>query len=194
MLTSTAAKDKICLRPIREDDGPGLIDFHRHLSPRSVYRRFFFVHPILSATEVERFTRVDYVDRLAIVAEEGDRLIAVGRYDRNPGSLEAEVAFVVADRYQHHGIATALLQKLADAARSHGITTFVAYVLPENRDMLSVFRHSSFRVSTTIEDAIVTVRLVLPEWHPPAELGAAAGAGQKLERAAESLGPIGHVS
>ncbi|HEX3566985.1 MAG TPA: hypothetical protein VHU17_16570, partial [Acidimicrobiales bacterium] len=89
------------VRPIRPGDGPGLAQFHQHLSLRSAYRRFFFVHPVLSAPEIERFTRVDYVDRLALVVDEDQRLLAVGRYDRSPGTEEAEVAFVVADLYQN---------------------------------------------------------------------------------------------
>jgi GNAT superfamily N-acetyltransferase len=194
MRATTHTGSKVSLRPIREDDAPRLVDFHRHLSPRSVYRRFFFVHPTLSAAEVERFTCVDYVDRLALVAEDGDRLVAVGRYDRSPGSVEAEVAFVVADQYQQHGIATLLLAKLADAARINGITTFVAYVLPENRDMLGVFSHSAFAVSTSVEDSVLTVRLALTERHPPVELGPTPGAAQELERTAPGLGPVGHVA
>ncbi len=37
---------------------------------------------------------------MALIAEDGDRLIAVGRYDRSPDQSDAEVAFVVADEYQ----------------------------------------------------------------------------------------------
>ena len=48
------------LRPIRSDDGDRLAEFHGRLSTQSVYRRFFFVHPRLSAAEIERFTHVDY--------------------------------------------------------------------------------------------------------------------------------------
>lgn len=194
MLVTTSTGSKVRLRPIRPDDAPRLVDFHRHLSPRSVYRRFFFVHPTLSAAEVERFTGVDYVDRLALVADDGDRLIAVGRYDRSPGSDEAEVAFVVADEYQHHGIGPLLLAKLADAARLNGIRTFVAYVLTENRDMMGVFSHSAFALTTTIEDAVATVRLDLAERHPPSELGSTPGADEEGEGTAEAFGPVGHVS
>ena len=51
---------------------------------------------------LERFVNVDYVDRLALVAELGDQLIGVARYDRLPDrptgrqsdGAEAEVAFV----------------------------------------------------------------------------------------------------
>ena len=108
--------DVVHLRPIRPSDGEGLVEFHRGLSDRSVYRRFFFVHPTLSTPEVEHFTHVDYTDRLALVAEDGGRIVAVGRYERSPGTTEAEVAFVVTDAYQGRGIATVLLAQLAEAA------------------------------------------------------------------------------
>ena len=92
------------VRPIRPDDGPRLVEFHHHLLPRSVFLRFFSFHPELSAKEVEHFCCVDYVNRLALVVESEGRLIAVGRYDSAPGETEAEVAFVVSDEFQHHGI------------------------------------------------------------------------------------------
>ena len=97
--------------------------------------------------EVERFTRVDYVNRLALVAEDNSGLVAVARYDRTPGTAEAEVAFVVADQYQHHGIGTLLLERLAAAAWQRGITAFVATTLAENREMLQVFADSVFQVT-----------------------------------------------
>lgn len=146
------------VRPIRPDDAPGLVEFHEGLSTDSVYRRFFFVHLRLTDSEVERFTRVDYVDRLALVALDGNRLVAVGRYDRRPGTDEAEVAFVVADHYQHRGIGTLLLEQLAAAAWSRGITQFVAETLTDNRDMLRVFFDSGFLVTATSEGGTSTVR------------------------------------
>jgi GNAT superfamily N-acetyltransferase len=146
------------LRPIRPDDAARLVEFHKGLSTRSVYRRFFFVHPSLSPAEVERFTHVDYVDRLAIVAVDDLRLVAVGRYERRSETTEAEVAFVVADEYQHDGIGTLLLEHLAEAAWRNGITTFVAETLAENRDMLGVFFDSGFPVTSTSESGTISVR------------------------------------
>jgi GNAT superfamily N-acetyltransferase len=137
------------VRPIRPDDAERLVAFHRHLSTRSVYMRFFTYHPELSAKEVERFTCVDYQDRLALVAVSGDQFMAVGRYDRSPGTDEAEVAFVVADEFQHHGIGTLLLDELARAALERGIRRFTASTLSENRKMLDVFFHSGFHVSSS---------------------------------------------
>jgi GNAT superfamily N-acetyltransferase len=151
------------VRPIRPEDAPRLVDFHHHLSSRSTYLRFFSFHPELSAAEVERFTRVDFVDRLALVAEIDDRLIAVGRFDRKSGETEAEVAFVVADEYQHHGIGTLLLDELVNAARRRGISTFRAEALCENHTMLDVFHHAGFPVTSNMEYGTVTLRFPIED-------------------------------
>ena len=146
------------IRPIRTTDGPALTEFHRSLSDRSVYRRFFFVHPALSDVEVEHFTHVDYAERLALVAEDEGRIVAVARYERTPGTSDAEVAFVVTDAYQGVGIGPLLLAQLATAARDRGITTFTAETLAENTAMLAVFRRSGFPVATTTEFDTVCLR------------------------------------
>ena len=73
------------VRPIRPDDAARLVAFHAHLSPQSVYLRFFTFHPTLSEAEVARFTQVDFEDRVALVVTAGDEIIAVGRFDRVAG-------------------------------------------------------------------------------------------------------------
>ncbi len=146
------------LRPIRPEDDERLTEFHERLSVRSVYRRFFFVHPRLSAAETQHFTHVDYVNRLALVVEDDGRLVAVGRYDRSPGTADAEVAFVVADEFQHHGLGTILLEHLAEAALRNGITAFEAQTLAENRDMLAVFMNSGFHVTSSRDFGTVSLR------------------------------------
>jgi GNAT superfamily N-acetyltransferase len=145
-------------RPILPTDGDALVDFHDGLSPQSVYRRFFFTHPHLTKVEVDRFTHVDYVERLAFAVLDGERIIGVGRYERLPPGPEAEVAFVVTDDHQHLGIGTLLLDHLADAARVHGVERFVAQTLSENREMLGVFLSSGFPVETSASAGTVTIR------------------------------------
>jgi GNAT superfamily N-acetyltransferase len=149
---------RLHLRPIRPGDASRLREFHAGLSPLSVYRRFFFMHPRLTEAEIEHFTHVDYRDRLALVVTDGDQLVAVGRYDRISGTVEAEVAFVVADALQHHGIGPLLLEHLARAAVKNGITTFVAQTLAENHDMLDVFIGSGFPMTTSTEYGTVSLR------------------------------------
>lgn len=147
------------IRPIRPDDAAALVAFHDHLSAETVYRRFFGVHRHLSPQEVQRFTRVDYRDRLALVAEIDGRLAAVARFDRRLGTNRAEVAFVVADAYQHLGLATYLLGRLAAAARERGVSVFEAETLERNRLMREVFRHSGFPCEERYVDGVVEVTL-----------------------------------
>jgi GNAT superfamily N-acetyltransferase len=145
------------LRPIRSDDGDRLMEFHEHLSGETVYRRFFNAHPHLRPTEIQRFTHVDYQNRLALIAEVGGQLSAVGRYDRVPNTDQAEVAFVVADVLQGHGLGSLLLEHLAVAARRRGVGTFVAHTLGTNYPMQNVFRHAGFICSQRWADGVVEV-------------------------------------
>ncbi len=153
--TSTGAT--LHMRPIRPDDAEELVHFHLNLSSGSIYRRYFAFHPELSEREVEHLTTVDYVDRLAFIVEDDERLVAVGRYDRIPGTSEAEVAFLVTDEFQNHGLGLLLLKHLADAARQRGITTFTAETQADNRGMLGVFKDSGFPVTSNIEEEVVSV-------------------------------------
>ncbi len=146
------------IRPIRPDDAAALIAFHASLSPESIYFRFFDFHAELSASEVRHFTRVDYKDRFALVVFAGDRMVAVGRYDRIARTDEAEVAFLVHDDYQDQGIGTLLADELARAARSHGIRVFCAEALSHNAAMLEMFRRIGFPIETRAEQGMVTVR------------------------------------
>jgi acetyl coenzyme A synthetase (ADP forming)-like protein len=149
------------VRPIRDDDGSALIAFHEGLSAETVYSRFFSAKPRLSAAEVEHFTHVDHDARVAFVAELGDRIIGVARYDRTAREREAEVAFVVADEHQGRGIGTVLLEHLASAAREQGINRFVAETLPHNRQMLEVFQVAGFDEKARYADGVVHVELAI---------------------------------
>jgi GNAT superfamily N-acetyltransferase len=146
------------MRAIRREDAKSLVHFHLSLSSGSIYRRYFSFHPELSEREVEHLTTVDYIDRLAFIVEDDERLVAVARYDRIPTTAEAEVAFLVADEFQHLGLGLLLLKNLADAARPVGITTFTAETQADNRGMLGVFNDSGFPVTSTIEDEVVSLR------------------------------------
>lgn len=151
------------VRPIRPSDAPGLVRFHDALSPATQYRRFFTAHPHLSEREVERFTTLDYHDRLAIVAEADGRLIGIARYDRLSELDLAEVAFVVADDWQHHGVGTMLLAQLAKAAQGRGIRRFVADTMVDNLPMIAVFEESGFTVHLRNDAGILHVWFTIDE-------------------------------
>lgn len=130
-------------RPIQPTDASALQRFHDRLSEITVRLRFFGLMPHLSDALADYFTRVDGEQRFALVALEPaveDEIIAVVRFDREPGTDRAEYAAVVADRWQGHGIGLALSWQLIEAARVRGVRTLTAEVLPENSRMLHLLR------------------------------------------------------
>ena len=146
---------RIChLRPILPEDGEALAAFHESLSAETVYYRFFAAYPRLTEKDVRRFTTVDFVDRVAILALIAGRIIGVGRYDRIDRA-EAEIAFVISDEHQGRGLGSILLEHLAVAARERGITRFVAEVLPTNRRMLATFEEAGYTPSQAMDEGVV---------------------------------------
>ncbi len=146
------------VRPITPDDGDRLVRFFERLGPESRYYRFFRVKQDLDPEEVEYFTTVDYDNRMALIVLDDDEMVGVARYDRmDDEPTVAEVAFAVADDHQGRGIGTELLQLLTAYARLHGVEKFRAFVLPENVQMMRVFRNSGFELSRTLDDGIFEV-------------------------------------
>ncbi|MFC7245688.1 GNAT family N-acetyltransferase [Catellatospora aurea] len=146
------------LRQITPQDGDAVVAMHSRFSERTRYLRYFSPYPRIPARDLHRFVNVDHVDREAFVVAAGDRLVAVGRYERlGEQAVDAEVAFVVEDAYQGRGVGSVLLEHLAAAAAEAGITRFVAEVLPENGAMLRVFTDAGYEVTRRYADGVVTL-------------------------------------
>ena len=174
----------VVFRAIRPDDAARLDRLFYRLSPQSLYLRFFTPMTRPNAAMVQRLVNVDYVDRLALVAEIDDEVVAVARFDRlaavAPAALgvpegEAEAAVIVEDAWQHRGIATRLLWRLSAAAVERGIDTFTASILGQNRTMLGLLSVLGETVEMQLSDGEYQVRLRLGSVSdPPSGPGAAA--------------------
>ena len=100
---------------------------------------------------MERFLDVDYVQRFGLVATTGTAQELIGHACYIAGGAgRAEVAFTVADAFQGRGLGTILLGQLAEIGERNGIVEFEAEVLPENHQMIDVFRESGFSVEAQI--------------------------------------------
>ncbi len=77
---------RVHVRPIRPEDDHALVEAFHHMSPQTIYQRFFAALPELSPDMAWRFSHVNYTNRMALVAETVDsdppQLMAVGRYER----------------------------------------------------------------------------------------------------------------
>ena len=152
---------RVHLRPIRQDEAPRLLGLYDRLSPESLYFRFFAV-PDKDRSKAEYLAHVDYVDRYALVAEVDGTLVGVARWERSLADpTRAEVAFTVADDLQGRGLGSALFRRLATLARTQGIATFDAEVLPGNEKMLRVFARSGLEQTTRPDSPSLHVSIVL---------------------------------
>jgi acyl-CoA synthetase (NDP forming)/GNAT superfamily N-acetyltransferase len=149
------------LRPIRPSDADALVTFHGGLSMRTRYLRYFSAYPRIPDRDLYRFTNVDHHNRVAFVALLGPEIIAVGRYEREAGTDDAEVAFVVADAHQGRGIGSVLLEHLAAAARESGVRKFNAVVLAENTGMVRVFRDAGYETTRHLELGEITLEFAV---------------------------------
>jgi RimJ/RimL family protein N-acetyltransferase len=134
---------ELLLRPLRAEDKRRVAQAFERLSPETRYRRFFAPLERLSERDLRYLTEVDHHDHEAIAAvnPENGMIVGVARFVRSDDPSEAEVAVVVGDPWQGHGVATALLQRLVGRAREEGIDHFVALVMSDNTEALEVFRH-----------------------------------------------------
>jgi len=145
-----------------------MVDFHRNLSEETVYRRYFIPLRFDVRVAHERLLKrclIDYHKEMVLVATYVDgsgqpRLAAVARLIKIAGSNSAEVAFVVADQHQHHGLGTYLLGRIIDIARKEGIGALEAVVLTNNFSMRDLFRRAGFQFQPP-QGSDVTARLEL---------------------------------
>ena len=154
--SSPTAAPPTCGRS-RPQDAAALQAFHLRQSPESTYLRFFAPMPRLSDADLARFTTVDHVDRVALVATVGDDIVAVGRYDRIDAATRPRWPSTSPTPTRAAALGSVLLEHLAAAAREHGIHRFVAEVLPQNRRMLGVFRDAGYEVRHDFEDGVVSL-------------------------------------
>ena len=121
----------IAIRPVGPGDKRAIVSGFDHLSPESRYRRFFSPLEQLSDRDLAYLTEVDHHDHEALIAHsEAGEPLGVARYVRAGDPHKAEVAVVVVDDWQGRGVATALLDRLADRAREEGVHVFTATSCP----------------------------------------------------------------
>lgn len=145
-----------------------MVDFHRQLSETSVYLRFFLPLRLDVRISHERlFTKcfIDYDREIGLVAEYLDeggarRIAGVARLIRKHSDNSAEVAFLVADKFQNRGLGTHLLQEMINIARKEGISGLEGATLSENYGMKDMFARAGFKFSPP-EDGVVNASLHL---------------------------------
>jgi RimJ/RimL family protein N-acetyltransferase len=148
------------VRPIRPENDDTLVEIFNHSSPRTIYQRFFTPLPALMPSVVRYLSNVDYVYRLALIAEIGIEPVGVARYERTNDPGLVELALIVVDDWQNRGIGRILLRKLLRAAEGNGIHRFCADVLSDNRRMMHLLSTECQIQKRKTEAGVTTVSLI----------------------------------
>jgi len=106
-----------------------------------------------------RLAQIDY-DRemafLAIIEENGVEIeIGVARYAVNPDGESCEFAIVVAEDWQHRGLARRLMGVLIETARDRGLHSMNGLFLSNNDRMLKFVQSLGFILHNDPEDNTV---------------------------------------
>lgn len=137
------------LRTPTVEDYDAIKSFYDGLSEDSLYTRFHgWVRtegPARSDAEADGDARV------VLIGCQGDRVVASGGYDRLREPAAAEVAFTVADDFQGYGVATRILEQLAQIGAARGVERFDAEVAETNMAMLRVFDGAGFGVRSKLD-------------------------------------------
>lgn len=138
------------VRAVLAEDLLGLLELHREAAERSRRMRFF----VSGKSPAEQYAKhlVEAADRqLAVVATRAGEFLGVASAEAianlrsgDPHEGEAEVAVFVADRWQHTGVGTLLLEHLAAAAQARGIVRLSAVVPTENGAIFDTFMLAGF--------------------------------------------------
>ncbi|MBR0813675.1 GNAT family N-acetyltransferase [Bradyrhizobium diazoefficiens] len=136
------------VRFVEPRDADELQHYFRSLSTRSRYNRFFgaiselpygLLHDFLQVGERERFSVV-----ATMIIDGFETIVAEARYALNAETATFEFGLSVDDRWQGHGIATALLKNLECRAAALGAERIFGETLRSNETMLSLARKSGF--------------------------------------------------
>ena len=136
------------VRFIEPGDTDEIKHYFRSLSTRSRYNCFFGALSELPKGLLNEFLQVGERERFTVVAtmmvDGFETIVAEARYAFHGETSTLEFGLSVDDRWQGHGIATALLKNLECRAAALGAEHIFGDTLRSNQTMISLARKSGF--------------------------------------------------
>jgi GNAT superfamily N-acetyltransferase len=142
------AGEAVTVRFVEPRDGEELQNYFRSLSTRSRYNRFLGAVSELPAPVLDRFTHVSEAAGFTVVAtmviDGFETIVGESRYVFHPETESFEFGISIDDRWQGHGIGSALLKNLECRAAAFGAGKLLGDTLRSNNGMMSLARKSGY--------------------------------------------------
>ena len=169
-------------------DAEELQEYFRSLSTRSRYNRFLGARSELSRIELDHFVHVGEADSFSVVAtmmiDGFETIVGEARYAFATGSFEFGLS--IDDRWQGHGIGSALLKNLECRAAAFGAERLFGDTLRSNDVMIALARKSGYAFTHNPDDW----KLVRFEKHIDVEPKDIPCASWKLAAASRQASPV----
>jgi GNAT superfamily N-acetyltransferase len=141
--------ERVTVRFVEPRDGEELQNYFRSLSARSRYNRFLGAMSELPKPLLDRFTHVGVAAGFTVVAtlvvDGFETIVGEARYVFDPATESLEFGVSIDDRWQGHGIGSALLKNLECRAASFGAASIFGDTLRSNEGMMSLARKSAYK-------------------------------------------------
>jgi acetyltransferase len=155
---------ELTVRPITPNDTHIEAAFVHDLSLETKYERFFEGIKDLSPHMLKKLCDVDGINTMAFVATINDNCvekeIGVCRYAIDKTPSEREMAITIADGYPFQEIASVLVSKLSEHAKSNGIERLKSIELSSNSRMSALAKHLGMTSKIDSTDATLIVYLL----------------------------------
>ena len=141
----------VVIRPIRPEDEPMIVQFHKDLSQETVRQRYLKIVHYGERVAHSRLVRIcfnDYDREIALVAErKGTKeILGVMRLSKVPGTEDAAFALVIKDKWQNKGLGSKLMEKILYVAKKEKIERIGIQMLEENFQMQKLCKRHGFRL------------------------------------------------
>jgi RimJ/RimL family protein N-acetyltransferase len=146
----------LMVRFVEPRDADALQAYFRALTVRSRYNRFLGAMSELPKSELDRFVDVGEADRFSVIAtmmiDGFETIVGEARYAFHPETDSFEFGRSIDDRWQGHGIGSALLGNMQCRAAAFGAKRLFGDTLRSNEAMIGLARKSGFAFTPNPDD------------------------------------------
>ena len=144
------------VRFVEPGDAEELQNYYRSLSARSRYNRFHGAMSELPRMLLDRFVHVGPDDGFTLIAtmdiDGFETIVGEARYAYQAATASLEFGLSIDDRWQGHGIGSALLKNLECRAAAFGATGLFGDTLRSNGVMIALARKAGYSFSHHPDD------------------------------------------
>ncbi len=144
----------VWMRLARPEDVEAVTAMHERCTERTIHQRYFRNITEWRELTMRRLAGGHRGASIVVMAEDG-RIVGLGNvFPIEDDARSAELALIIDDDHQAHGLGARLLEHMIALARQLGFDTVVASVLAENRGMISLLDRTGLNWTRHVESGV----------------------------------------